>query len=412
MAIPIENYSTKPDAPYYVKALALGIPAILFGLQLAGWIFFVPVIRDGHFDFRQLYTAGYMLRSGHARQLYDYETQKVFQDALLSREQIALPFNHLAYEALLFAPFSRLGFRSAYFAFLALNLLSLWLSFRLLWPHLDYLAQVWRYLPAAMFVSFLPVGAALMQGQDSILLLTLLAAAAALLERNRQLTAGFVVGLGLFKFQIVLPIALLFLLWRRWRFSAGFALSAGTVASVSLWLVGFTQAQVYARSLLSMSVGLGSAVDRFRFGISPSSMPNLRGLIFGLADEHLSLFWIQGATIILSAAVLLWAATLSPAKLRMPDLFLISTTTAVLLSYHLLIHDLSVLLVPVAVTLNRFLAAEGTTDRRGRLIARTAALTFVSPAFMSFAPPHFYLVSLPLMAFLHMLTRRPRLIEA
>src|SRR5205823_13232711 len=38
----------KLAVPYYVRALALGIPAIFLGLQIAGWIGFVRIIADGH----------------------------------------------------------------------------------------------------------------------------------------------------------------------------------------------------------------------------------------------------------------------------------------------------------------------------------------------------------------------------
>src|SRR5712692_626516 len=272
----------KIDPPFYVKGLALGIPAILLGLQISGWIFFIPVITHGHVDFRQLYTGGYMLRSGHARELYDYDAQRTFEDRLVSPEQIALPVNHLAYEELLFVPLSLLKFRAAYFAFMAVNLALLAVSFRLLRPWMDNLAEVSRWLPAAMFLVFIPVVVALMQGQDSIVLLTLLAAAVVSLDRGREFAAGFFVGLGLFKFQIVIPIALLFLAWRRWRSSAGFALSGAAAGAVSLWLVGLAQAVVYVRSLFSMSVALNSPLDQYRYGIVPSSMPNLRGLIYGL----------------------------------------------------------------------------------------------------------------------------------
>src|SRR5437660_12627852 len=96
----------KLAVPYYVRALALGIPAIFLGLQIAGWIGFVRIIADGHGDFRQLYIAGYMMRSGHAHELYEYSAQKRFQDELISREQIAHTFNNHAHEALLYAPFS------------------------------------------------------------------------------------------------------------------------------------------------------------------------------------------------------------------------------------------------------------------------------------------------------------------
>jgi hypothetical protein len=73
-----------------------------------------------------------MVRSGHRREIYDYRAQKEFQDAHVSREQIAIPFIRPAYQALLFAPFSLLPFRLAYFAFLVANLATLVVCFKLL----------------------------------------------------------------------------------------------------------------------------------------------------------------------------------------------------------------------------------------------------------------------------------------
>ncbi len=396
------------DIPHYVRSLALGIPAILLGIQLSGWIGFIPVITDGHFDFRQLYTAGYMVRSGHASELYVYDVQKAFQDALISREQIALPFNHLAYEALLYAPFSLLSWRKAYFAFLALQLALLAISFRFLRPCMGHLAELYRWLPPAMFLVFLPVAATLMQGQDSIVLLTLLSGAAASLDRGREFRAGILLGLALFKFQIVIPIALLFLVWRRWRFTAGFACSAATVGAVSLHLVGLVQAKVYGQSLVSMSVGLASRLDQFRYGISPIAMPNLRGLIFGLANTRFSPLWLQAATIAASVFLFLWVAVSAPKKQRGVDALLVAITASAVVSYHFLFHDMSILLIPIALTLNQFIAAEGKGDRDGRLLARVSALMFVAPICESFIPGHFYLVSLPLLALLWVLTQHAR----
>ena len=75
-------------------------------------------------------------------------------------------------------------------------------------------------------------------------------------------------------------------------------------------------------------------------------------------------------------------------------------TASSVVSYYLLIHDLSVLLIPIVVTLNRFIGAETTGDRMGRLIARAAALLFVAPVCFSYIPDHFYLVAAPLLLFL------------
>ena len=239
--------TTPAEAPYYVRALAMGVPAILLGLQLSGWIFIFPAIVNGHSDFRQLYTAGHMVRSGHRYSLYDYAEQIRFQNLLVGPEGIALPFNHLAYESLLFVPFSFLPYRAAYASFLAANLLLLAISIRFLLRRLDRLARLYRWLPAALFVSFIPVAATLMQGQDSIILLTLLAGATYFSAQKNDLAAGILVGLGMFKFTIVVPIGLLFLFWRCWRFSLGFACSAALTVCASLWLVGFSQSELYVQ---------------------------------------------------------------------------------------------------------------------------------------------------------------------
>ena len=113
------------EVPYYIRGLALGLPAYLIGIHLWTWLFLLPVFLGGRADFRQLYIGGYMLRTGHAHELYDYMAQKRFEDLLVSPAQVALPVNHLAYEELLFMPFSLMSYRTAYFAFLAFNLLLL-----------------------------------------------------------------------------------------------------------------------------------------------------------------------------------------------------------------------------------------------------------------------------------------------
>ncbi len=392
-----------PLKPYYLRPVACALLAYLLGIQLSGWFFFVPVAIGGHADFRHLYTAGYMVRTGHARQLYDYEAQKAFQDKIVSPEEVALPFNHLAYEALLYAPLSFLTYRTAYFVFLAVNIGFLVASLWLLRPHLGRLAEFWRPLPMAMAVCFLPIGVALMEGQDSVLLLLLCSCAYVGLLRGRDFAAGLLVGLGLFKFQIVLPVAALFLVWKRWRFAAGFTFSAAAVTAVSLWLVGPAQLMVYARSLVSMSVALASRVDRLKYGVSPTAMPNLRGLISGLGEGRIPTPWIQAATVALSGLVLLWVAASAPRKRGGADALLLAITASMVVSYHVLTHDLSVLLIPIGVTLNRFLGVEVEGRGRDLLAAGAAALLFMTPGCLPFLREHFYLASLPLLFFLFVL---------
>ena len=86
-----------------------------------------------------------MVRSGNAHELYEYDAQLHFQNRLVSPGDIALPFNHLAYEALLFVPFSLLSYRAAYFALLGFNLTGLAITFKLLRPGMKNLAAIYRW---------------------------------------------------------------------------------------------------------------------------------------------------------------------------------------------------------------------------------------------------------------------------
>jgi hypothetical protein len=79
-------------------------------------------------------------------------------------------------------------------------------------------------------VCFLPFAVALIQGQDSFFLLTALVCSFVAMERNRDFLSGAILALGLFKFQFVLPIALLFALWKEWRVVAGFGSTAVILA--------------------------------------------------------------------------------------------------------------------------------------------------------------------------------------
>src|SRR6266704_2711375 len=163
-----------------------GIAPLLLGLQLLAWIYFLPQSLHGHTSFRQLYTAGYMVRTGHAHELYDYTTQKFFQDQLVSREAVLMPFIRPPFDALVFVPLSYLSYSSAYVTFLILSVGLLAISVGLLSPWTGNLRENHKLLPFAIFASFVPVASALMLGQDSILLLALLSASMLALEKERD----------------------------------------------------------------------------------------------------------------------------------------------------------------------------------------------------------------------------------
>lgn len=379
--------------PYYVRALAMGLPAICFGLTLKAWLFLPHVVETR--DFRQLYAAGHTLRIGHGKELYDFSKQKAVQDALVLPQPLALPFNHLAYEAVIFAPLSRLGYSTAYLLWMAANIVSLGVCFRLLRGYTDKLKALWEHLPIALFFGFVPLSVALMHGQDSILILLLATLSFLALKNEKPVLAGLLLGLGLFRFQQVLPIAALFFLWRRWRFTLGFALSSVSCLLVSVWIVGFDGVRQYAGMIRSMSAGLDQ-VHAVLYGIPVEVMANIRGLLNAVLGPRLAPQALHYIVLFVSVAVLLTVAY-AGRNLAFERQFLVAIPTACLVSYHMLAHDLSIMLLPLLL----WLAEYAESDSRLAVVSTA----FVAPAIGGIYGPWTFLAGLPLAALLIMVLR-------
>jgi hypothetical protein len=371
----------------YIKPLAVAATLLSLFLCVSGALVSVSEVLRGHVDFRQLYTAGYMVRTGHGSQLHDYDAAEKFQNAVVGPAEGALPFNHLAYESLLYAPFSLLTYPAAYLAFFVVNLAILAAAFLGLKPYLAPLSEVWRFLPAAIFLCFLPVTLALTEGQDSILLLALMISATRAVDRGDDLEAGAFVGLTLFKFQYGLPIALLFLVWRRWRFLAGFALTAAAVTAISLCLTGGHGFITYLRSLTEMSSRFSPALGA-RYGIHPNLMPNLRG--FAHAVGQGSALTTMLVTAFLSVLVLICATT---RRASLP----LALLAAILVSYHHLITDTTMMILPAGLALA---AAMSPQTARPKLLAAMAAIVLLAPAPLLLANVRFYLLAIPMLGLL------------
>src|ERR1700681_1919101 len=110
--------------PFVAASAALCLLIVLASLFVG-----IRIGISGRADFRCLYAAGYLVRSGDASHLFDYDAQRSIENAHVSVEDVALPFNHAPYEALLFAPLTLLPYRWAYVIVLVGNLCLLALAF-------------------------------------------------------------------------------------------------------------------------------------------------------------------------------------------------------------------------------------------------------------------------------------------
>jgi hypothetical protein len=347
---------------------------------------FLPDAIRGATDFRHLYTAGYMLLHGHGKELYDFSAMVAVQNQIVGNITGGwLPFNHLSFEAVFFVPFALMPFGTAYLVFLAVNFALLFWSMSALKPAFGDISEVPEWLIWVFPFGFVGCFAAIAEGQDSILLLTLMVLAVALMRQDRDLAAGSTLALSLFKFQFVLPIVALYACWKRWRLVSGFILSAALLLAISVLIVGPEGVATYFKELQTMAVQPGRTGGAL-FGISTDSMVNLRGLVSAFWSGHPSDWERTGLIIAMSLAVMVWGALQRPS-------FSLSIGVAVLVSYHCFVTDAVILLIPLA-----------TMIRRAKYW--TALLTIATPSLTLIAGLGVHLMSIPIAAMTILCARR------
>ena len=125
-----------------------------------------------------------MLRDGNAAHLYDLKLQERYQSRFdIKIRDGALPYNHPAYQLLIFLPLARFDYTTAFLIWGAINGLLIIGIGKLLLPCVD---EANRGLCASLLLGFFPVAAALWQGQDSIFTAFLFAATFVCLKRERD----------------------------------------------------------------------------------------------------------------------------------------------------------------------------------------------------------------------------------
>lgn len=320
---------------------------LVFVLALAAFAGARPRASLQGTDFPDFYCAGHMLAGGHGHQLYDADLQRQYQARYAGR--VGTLYIHPPFEAALYLAVAWLPLRYAYLLWSLLNLAFLMVAARRLArelvPPRDWL--VWL----AASLTFVPVLLCLLQGQDSLLVLLLVVLAFAALRRGRAFAAGCWLALGLFKFHLVLPLVLVLVLTQsrnaRSGLAKGFSLVALALAGLSAVVSGWSVFLLYPDFLLHLQT------QPFA-GITPQAMANLRGLVYLLFHTDRSCAAVA-VLLILSVAALIKTLTAWKKEGEFDLAFANTVVFALLVSYHLNPHDLSLLLLPIAVLLRRTL---------------------------------------------------------
>jgi len=303
-------------------------------------------IRDGYPDFTIFYSAAKMIRGGLRGQLYDaaaqFRSQQEFASKVSTR-QAALPYNHPPFEAPLFIPLSWLPYWAAFVVWDVVNLGILFFLPRLLRPHLPVLKKV----PTAACVfgsfAFFPVFIVLLQGQDVLLFLLVVALGFVALKNNRDHQAGLWLGLGLFRFHLLVPIFFGLLWQRRYRVIFRFLLIACVLVMISVFTVGWSESTIYPGYVLHMEKNAAQQDMR-----AVLNMPNLQGLLamtpFPAPIGKAILALIAIGLLVFMAVV--WKRT---DRVGNPLGFCLALLTTVITAYHSFAHDLCILLLLTAI---------------------------------------------------------------
>lgn len=312
-------------------------------------------------DFLALSIGGHVVRQGLGPDLYDLDTQKRTQSAILAAagqdpEQARLSdglalYLYPPFVAWVFAGLVALSPVGAYLLWIGVNLLLLAMVVYGL-TSLPALATRRTRLFAGLVVSaFFPTAIVLVKGQVSFLILAALSAAFLSLRRGRDGLAGVGLGLALVKPQLVVMPLVVLAYQRRWRALLAFGATGLLLIFLSIAVTGLSGLVDYVHLL--WQVGRETTTDSL---VHPLYMLNWRGMIArGFA-------WLEGMGIQVSPSVVLgsygllsllslgfllhaWRWSWPDNLARLDSLWALTVIVGMLVSPHLHIYDLSLWII-------------------------------------------------------------------
>lgn len=384
----------------YAAWLLWTITAVLFVLAAACAWGLISGAQWTKLDFSTLYVAGKLVDAGQVKGLYNLSAQALVHPDP-EYQVVPLPFNHLAFESLLFAPLALLPYLAGYTVWDMFSVALLgWMTWRLR-PHVQNIPGVSQPLLFMLSLAYFPNLITLFKGQDSILLTAIVTACYLQAKAGKDERAGMLLALGLFKFHLVLPVLACFCLNRQWRVLKGFAISAAGVAALSVAMVGTRGIQDYIELLRNLSRPPLSLYTR------PELMPNLRGLLSLSLGAGSPL--IPVAVLAFSLVFFLAVVRLLPGEKRGEsfDLFFAAATIlSYLVSFNTYEHDMALMFPGILLSFHVVMKTPSTVWKLGYCVL--AAPLFIPSVYISlYASSRLSLLCVPTAALLWLLSFTP-----
>jgi Glycosyltransferase family 87 len=293
-------------------------------------------------DFLSYYGGAHFVWMGHPSQMYNFQALGAYEKHVAAPAHLrdaVLPYLYPPFVALVFAPLAALSIAAAFLIWVGI-------SFLLLAGSLYAISRQSRFsrdgaiLYWAAGLSFLPAFVGLAQGQTSLLLLALLTVVVLAMLNGRTGLAGIALAFVLVKPPYIIPFLIVLLFRRQWKGLWAFAVTAGALVAVPSLALGLPVNSGYLDTMRKAS-GWRSQLG----GWEPKWNHSLEGLFSLLAGTPLStiLTYACDAAVIGVVGWCAWKAL----NLEVP--LALAAISALLISPHVLVHDLSLLLLPVGL---------------------------------------------------------------
>jgi Glycosyltransferase family 87 len=313
-------------------------------------------------DFRIFLTGIAIVKSGHAHELYRFPVQQAMQQQLFPSTRLTgiLPFNHLAFELLLYWPLFGLPYQVGMAVWALINLIVVLCIAWLLGPYTKAISELTGIPIAVYLLAFYPIIYVLGEAQDSLIFLLLIVASLRSMDRGRTFVAGVLLALGGFKLHLALLMAFFVLfLPRKWRGVAGFATGSIVTVGISFLIVGPNLFVDYITMLRKQET-------MTPWGFNTFFMPNLRGL-----SRWLFTRWLdpgQLVPVVFMASVIVtviatWIVVRAKTPRNSALLYSVAVLTTILISYHLHVQDLSMAILPMLLIVDWAVRHPITTSR-------------------------------------------------
>ena len=322
-----------------------------FFIILLGFLWVNPnkLVRS---DYASYLAGGLMVREGRGMNLYDIDTQMLYQDKVMQpyTRQIFFPFRYLPFVALPFVSLTNFSLLHGYALYAAFNIIVLalfWFMCAKLFRNI-YRFWLWPLVPFA----FMPNIASIVHGQTSTTLSLVLLFVYYLLNKGKEVGAGALFGLLLIKphfFIFGLPFFLI-LAKRKSHFLLGNFLTCLSLFLVSIRISGLDALMAYPSFLL--------ATENIQFGTNTLSLSSLYSLFSFLSIGILSQFQLLlFNTVLWTVAVLIFMRR--HLLIEFDFAFVVATAFMLVFAIHTQPQDLSMLLLPILILFHALVAGKG-----------------------------------------------------